>query len=864
MTKTLASVLALALGCMGVCSSAIAQRAAAPGVVVVAPSPELDALVLANMHVNRYTVQTLATPAQNIQEWSVQVALGAHTYVLDLRPHSVRADDFRVRVQGADGVLREVEPPAITTMKGEVRGMPGSSIRGSLVAGGADLIVTLDDGSLWGVQPQALLDAAAAPGEHIVYDNRDAVEMPGECGGAIVGPGAVDEPPQDVFVPRGGLTRICEVAFDADVEYYVLNGSSVPNTVNDIESIMNAVEGIYENNTGVTYEVTEIVVRTAEPDPYSSNDSGTILDTFRTTWLGSTFTPIRRDTAHMMTGKDMGGVLGIAYLSGICTNVGYGVSRSRWSTNTARRVAVTAHEIGHNFSAGHCNQDAPCNANPISQCQIMCSAIQGCSTTITSFSACEAGVIETYADGRTCLAQQQPSITAPFSDAFPSATIDVNKWVYNKGVTSTTTGVGEPSAANSLEIDCAGSGLYQDDDIRTHFIVMTGVSTPVLQYWVQARGPANGEQLFVDVWTSQLRWVNRNTLTSDGVDDPAYTQHTHTLSGVELHAEFRVRFRTAVDATGDNWFIDDVYAGTNGGAPTGSCCISGVCTVTTQVVCGAGTWTVNGTCTPNPCSQPTGACCYPQGFCFVIPQAQCLAELGTFSGVGTTCNPNNCPQPTGACCYPQGFCFVIPAAQCSAEGGEWQGGGTTCTPNDCPQPAGACCFTDGNCQVLTADDCDGLGGAFQGVGEPCDVGTCPAVTGACCVNSTCIVVSLADCNTQGGLFQGLGSVCGGATCSAPTGACCTGAICVIVSSASCNTQGGIYIGNGAACNAPGDNTQPCCRADFDGDDTVGVPDIFAFLSAWFAASATADIDGDGIGVPDIFAFLSLWFAGGCI
>jgi len=53
-----------------------------------------------------------------------------------------------------------------------------------------------------------------------------------------------------------------------------------------------------------------------------------------------------------------------------------------------------------------------------------------------------------------------------------------------------------------------------------------------------------------------------------------------------------------------------------------------------------------------------------------------------------------------------------------------------------------------------------------------------------------------------------------------------------------------------------------CTADFDGANGVGVPDIFAFLSAWFAQDPRADVDGTpGIGVPDIFAFLSLWFAG---
>jgi len=53
-----------------------------------------------------------------------------------------------------------------------------------------------------------------------------------------------------------------------------------------------------------------------------------------------------------------------------------------------------------------------------------------------------------------------------------------------------------------------------------------------------------------------------------------------------------------------------------------------------------------------------------------------------------------------------------------------------------------------------------------------------------------------------------------------------------------------------------------CAADFDASGTVAVPDIFAFLSAWFAGQERADLDGTpGIAVPDIFFFLSLWFAG---
>ncbi len=53
-----------------------------------------------------------------------------------------------------------------------------------------------------------------------------------------------------------------------------------------------------------------------------------------------------------------------------------------------------------------------------------------------------------------------------------------------------------------------------------------------------------------------------------------------------------------------------------------------------------------------------------------------------------------------------------------------------------------------------------------------------------------------------------------------------------------------------------------CIADYDGSGSAGVPDIFAYLSDYFAARIRADIDGaGGVSVPDLFAFLSRWFNG---
>ncbi len=64
----------------------------------------------------------------------------------------------------------------------------------------------------------------------------------------------------------------------------------------------------------------------------------------------------------------------------------------------------------------------------------------------------------------------------------------------------------------------------------------------------------------------------------------------------------------------------------------------------------------------------------------------------------------------------------------------------------------------------------------------------------------------------------------------------------------------------AAIAAIGQKTQSC-PCDWDQSGSIGVPDIFAFLSSWFALDPAADFDGQGgVGVPDIFAFLACWFA----
>ncbi len=94
-----------------------------------------------------------------------------------------------------------------------------------------------------------------------------------------------------------------------------------------------------------------------------------------------------------------------------------------------------------------------------------------------------------------------------------------------------------------------------------------------------------------------------------------------------------------------------------------------------------------------------------------------------------------------------------------------------------------------------------------------------------------------------------------------TGACCAGTQCGVTAQAACTGPNTRYAGNGVACNAPGDNLNPCCKADFNQAGGVTVQDIFDFLVSYFGGDVLADINGGGVSVQDIFDYLAVYFIG---
>lgn len=517
----------------------------------ISPGIPESAAVAAALDASKAQVQELFFAEHFDGELLVEVDLpGQGPVTLSLYPHSLRSDRFEVLVDDGTELVPHPAPP-IRTRKGTVLEIPGSRVRGSYQDGKLTALIFSAE-EVWSIAPTSEIGFPGTGSWHGIVAGKDELDLGYTCG-----------TPDPVNPPPGGSTGgsqafgttyfLTEIGIDADFEFYQSNSSNVTSTINDIENVINGVEGVYEDPaTLITYEITIVIVRTSSADPYGTTTSpGGLLNTFGNVWSSSPESQIQRDEAHLFTGVNLdGGVIGIAALSDICTSNAYGLSQSKFTNNFNRRVALTAHEAGHNWSATHCDSSTPC--------RIMCSGLGGCSgLNPLSFTSGPQGQIVNYRNSRSCLSSQPPELPLPFLDEFSSTTVNSINWIYNEGGSSNSTGAGEPSAPFSLNLDRSGTGEYQFDEIRSNTMLLGG-TVPVLQFYTNHSGVEAGEELVISYLNVGLDWTELDRIASDGSNPSTFSVHTYTLPSGARHNGFRLRFYTETNETNDDWYIDDV------------------------------------------------------------------------------------------------------------------------------------------------------------------------------------------------------------------------------------------------------------------------------------------------------------------
>ncbi len=504
----------------------------------------------------RYAVESIVLPAVASESLVVTIPIDGLTRSLRLQRHSLRSLDFQILAQGPDGEFRESNAPFPSTYRGNVDGLPGSRVAATLRGEHLEARVELGSDRIWNVQPLSTVAATADSAAHIVYLKEDVIPQDTGCGATGTRVHSVSQAIAAQAAAAGATRKVCDIAFDADVEFYRANGSSITQTVNDIETIMNQVSLIYEAEVNLTFEITTILIRTAEPDPYSSTNNQLLLDQFKAEWNNNRG-GVQRDIAHLMTGKNVdSNIIGTAFTGTVCevcgNAEGYGFSESRFSQLMAERTCLTAHEIGHNFGARHCDGDA--------DCFIMCSHIGSCGGSCTQFGSRSLSSINSGILDSLCVSNLSPPAELPFCDTFEQA-IAPAAWSYNAIATLSSGSRSPPSGILALMFDACCTGCANaPDEIRSNAIRLGAAPQATLAYFTQhAGGSATaGSQFIVDYWNSLGDWIELNRISANGTTQNAFVSWQHGLPADALHDEFRVRFRQGGLTNQATWFLDSV------------------------------------------------------------------------------------------------------------------------------------------------------------------------------------------------------------------------------------------------------------------------------------------------------------------
>ncbi|MCH7604137.1 MAG: hypothetical protein IIB54_15370, partial [Planctomycetes bacterium] len=309
------------------------------------------------------------------------VPIGGLPTFLNLQPHSVRSDNYKLLVQQPDGSLKEVKPGPVRTMRGDVIGMQDAVVAGSLLDDGLHATIRFADGSSMWIEPIGDRVAGAGANQHVLYRNEDVIQDAKVCGAndamrvaqAAPARGANGDGGSAPSTAAAATFCTAELAFDADFEYFKQWGSAT-NVGIQINKIINAMNAQYKGDVGITHTIGTIIVRTKPGLPYTELDAVKLITQFRNEWEFGSQSGVVRDMAQLFTGKNVdGGTIGIAWIGAVCTSYGYSMVQSDFNGkgSLACQTDLSAHELGHNWGADHCgcsNRRNSYTMNPFITC----------------------------------------------------------------------------------------------------------------------------------------------------------------------------------------------------------------------------------------------------------------------------------------------------------------------------------------------------------------------------------------------------------------------------------------------------------------------------------------------------------------
>ncbi len=365
------------------------------------------------------------SPQQTRTSGALTIDFEGKSYRLRVSAYDLRAARWRAEDTSMVGV-RQLERTSAGTFKGLVNGDSSSSVRLTVDENGVEGFFSHRGERLF-VEPASRYSSAAKAGDVVVYRAEDVLRNTSfHC------PQDLAEELRDARqnlgngqnVSPAGLKTI-ELATEADYDFVLSTNANANDAVAKQLSILNMVEGLFEEELGLTIRV--VYQHTwSVPDPFNGANTDLLLNSFQSYWnTNYPVTLVPRDAAHLFTYKPNARAQGYAFVGVMCNNpsFAYGLSGRifvEWGWEQANFL-VTAHELAHNLGATHSDANPTC-ANTLMNAQLsgstqftFCSASAGeVGSHVTVNGACLTprafARLDFDGDGRTDFSIFRPSV----------------------------------------------------------------------------------------------------------------------------------------------------------------------------------------------------------------------------------------------------------------------------------------------------------------------------------------------------------------------------------------------------------------------------------------------------------------------
>ncbi len=334
-------------------------------------------LTVAGFSQDRSVSETLANSFRKVDVLRIDASRGTRSLSfraagrsikLVISTHDLRGNSYKAQDTNAGGETLLERAPS-NTYKGKVSGEANSDVRlmidGSRIEG-----YFTSGGERYFIERASKYSQSAANDEFVVYRAEDVIAGDAPlCGSTLeekINFGK--ELAKNVITEETQSLKRIELATEADLEYVTaLGGPAAAN--NEILSILNMVEGVYEDELGLSISV--VFQHTwSTADPFAGANIDATVRNFQSYWNANFPAATNpRDAAHLFSGKANVLLQGWAFIGVICQNpaFAYGMSgRVDWSPG---KFLLTAHEIGHNLGAAHADAAQNC-ANSVMNVQL--------------------------------------------------------------------------------------------------------------------------------------------------------------------------------------------------------------------------------------------------------------------------------------------------------------------------------------------------------------------------------------------------------------------------------------------------------------------------------------------------------------